>query len=337
MKQLLFILFLAISQQANSQQVIPLQPISQQVIPQHPTSLQPIPLQAIAQLNQPGYYRTQLGDYEVTALSDGTVPIHLHDILTNVSHREIDSLTTLSYQTPTEEASVNAYLLKINGKNILIDAGAAELYGPTLGHLPESLRKIGIAPEQIDAILVTHIHTDHTGGLMLDGKMVFPNATIYISKPEADFWMNEKNKTPRLAKWFKEAEDKVGPYIKAGKVKTFEYGTPLFPGITPIDAHGHTPGHTFYALESKGEKMLFIGDMIHAASIQFPDPAVTINFDVDEKNAAIQRIKTFKDAAAKGYWLAADHISFPGIGHVRPQANGYLWIPINYSTLGSGQ
>jgi glyoxylase-like metal-dependent hydrolase (beta-lactamase superfamily II) len=294
-------------------------------------------LSAQSQMDQPGYYRIQLGDYTITALSDGTVPIHLHDILTNVSHQEIDSLTTLSYQTPTEEASVNSYLLKINGKNILIDAGAAELYGPTLGHLPESLRKIGITPEQIDAVLVTHIHTDHTGGLIINDKMVFPNATIYISKPEFDFWMNAKNYTPRLAKWFKEAADKVGPYQQAGKVKTFEFGTQIFPGITALDAHGHTPGHTCYSLESKGEKMLFIGDMVHAASVQFPDPAVTINFDVDEKTAAIQRQKTFKDAAAKGYWLAADHISFPGIGHVRSQGKGYTWIPITYSTLGSGQ
>lgn len=294
-------------------------------------------LHAQTQMDQPGYYRIQLGDYQLTALSDGTIPIHLHDILTNVSHQEIDSLTSLNYQTPTEEASVNAYLLKINNKNILIDAGAAELYGPTLGHLPESLAKIGISPEQIDAILVTHIHTDHTGGLMLNGKMIFPNATIYISKPELDFWMNEKNNTPRLARWFKEAADKVGPYLKAGKVKTFAYGDQVFPGITALDAHGHTPGHTFYSLESKGAKMLFIGDMIHAASVQIPDPAVTINFDVDEKTAAIQRIKTFKDAAAKGYWLAADHISFPGIGHVRPQGKGYTWIPIHYSTLGDGQ
>jgi glyoxylase-like metal-dependent hydrolase (beta-lactamase superfamily II) len=184
---------------------------------------------------------------------------------------------------------------------------------------------------------IAHIHTDHTGGLMLNGNMIFPNATIYISQPEVDFWMNEKNKTPHLARWFREAADKVGPYLKAGKVKTFEYGEEVFPGITALDAHGHTPGHTFYALESKGETMLFIGDMVHAASVQLPDPAVTINFDVDEKTAAIQRIKTFQDAAAKGYWLAADHISFPGIGHVRAQGKGYNWIPINYSTLGNGQ
>jgi glyoxylase-like metal-dependent hydrolase (beta-lactamase superfamily II) len=291
-------------------------------------------------LNQGGYYSVQIGDYQVIALSDGTIPINLHDLLEGIKPAEIDRLSELNYQTATEEASVNAYLIRTGGKLVLIDAGTAELYGPTLGHLSESLKKIGITPEQIDAVLVTHIHTDHTGGLMQGNRMVFPNATIYISKPEVDFWLTEqsKKKAPaRLSHWFKEAEDKVGPYLKAGKVKNFIYGEELFPGITPLAAPGHTPGHTFYALASKGQRLLFIGDLIHAAAVQFPEPGVTISFDVDAKGAAAQRIKTFRDAAAKGYWLAADHVSFPGIGHVREQGSGFRWVPINYSTLGTGQ
>jgi hypothetical protein len=90
-------------------------------------------------------------------------------------------------------------------------------------------------------------------------------------------------------------------------------------------------------VESKGQKILFIGDLVHAAAIQFPDPLVTINFDVDPNAAAQKRLSTFRDAAAKGYWLAADHIAFPGIGHVRKDVKGFRWIPLNYSTLGTGQ
>jgi glyoxylase-like metal-dependent hydrolase (beta-lactamase superfamily II) len=291
-------------------------------------------------LDQAGYYRIQVGDYEVTALSDGTLPIKLHELLTNITPTEIDRLSKRQFQTATEEASVNAYLIRTAGKLVLVDAGTAELYGPKLGHLSESLKRIGIAPEQIDAVLVTHIHTDHTGGLMQDNRMVFPNATVYISKPEVDFWLKEESrkKAPeRLSHWFKEAEDKVGPYLRAGKVKNFEYGKELFPGITPLPSPGHTPGHTFYSLESKGQRMLFVGDIIHAPAVQFANPSVTIVFDVDSKAAAQQRIKTFTDAAIKGYWLAADHVSFPGIGHVRAEGKGFVWIPLNYSTSGSGQ
>lgn len=299
-------------------------------------------IQASAQttLQQAGYYRVKIGDYEVTALSDGTVPINLHELLTDIKPVEIDRLSKRSYQTATEEASVNAFLIRTGGKLVLVDAGTAELYGPSLGHLSESLERIGVQPKDIDAILVTHIHTDHTGGLMQGDTMVFPNATIYISQPEQDFWLSEESrkKAPeRLKHWFKEAEDKVGPYLKAGKVKNFEYGKVLFPGITPLPTPGHTPGHTFYSLESKGERMVFVGDIIHAAAVQFPQPAVTIVFDVDKNAAAAQRRKAFSDAAQKGYWLAAAHVSFPGIGHVRAQGTGFSWIPVNYSTLGTGQ
>jgi glyoxylase-like metal-dependent hydrolase (beta-lactamase superfamily II) len=295
---------------------------------------------APAQLDQAYYHRMKLGDNEIMALSDGTITIDLHKLLENINPAKIDQLSASSYQTSNEEASVNAYLLKLGGKNILIDAGTGELYGPTLGHLPERLRKIGVPPEAIDIILITHIHTDHTGGLMDGTKMVFPNATLYISKPEVDFWLGEESERKadkRLAHWFKEARDKVGPYLKAGKVKNFVYGKELFPGITPVAAPGHTPGHTFYAVESKGEKMLFVGDMVHASAIQFPVPTVTINFDVDPGAAAKSRIATFGDASEKGYWLAADHIAFPGIGHVIKEGQGFRWIPINYSTLGTGQ
>ncbi len=278
-----------------------------------------------APLDQPRFYRLKVGNMIVTALTDGTIPINLKDLLTDVNPGEIDSLSGRFYQTATEEASVNAYLVQTDGKLILIDAGAAELYGPTLGHITESLKEVGYTPGQINVVLITHIHTDHTGGLMAGNKMVFPNAKIYISKPEMDFWMNPENKRrspERLGHWFDEAEVKVGPYKGAGKVITFGYGKELFPGITPLAAPGHTPGHTFYALESNGQKIVFMGDIIHAPAVQFPDPKVTIIFDVDPKAAAAQRIKAFSDAAKKGYWIAADHVSFPGIGHLRKDGKG---------------
>ncbi len=115
-------------------------------------------------LTQPGYYRAQIGNVEVVALSDGTVPIHLHELLTNTNPSEIDQSLKRYYQTDPVESSVNAYLIKLDDKLILVDAGTSELYGPTLGHLPESLKRVGYRPEQIDAVLITHIHTDHTGG-----------------------------------------------------------------------------------------------------------------------------------------------------------------------------
>jgi glyoxylase-like metal-dependent hydrolase (beta-lactamase superfamily II) len=291
-------------------------------------------------LHQPGYYRMQLGDFEVTALSDGTVPQDVIKLLTNAAPGEIEQLLKLNYMTTPVELSVNAYLVKANNKLILIDAGTADAFGPSLGYLTKSLDNAGYRPDQIDAVLVTHIHPDHIGGLMDGDKMVFPNATIYISKPEADFWLTEESrkKAPEGLKfYFQNAQLKVGPYLKAGKVKTFEYGGELFPGIMPIASPGHTPGHTFYALESKGQKLVFWGDVVHVASVQLTDPSVAIQYDVDPKAAAFQRKKAFNDAAKYSYWVAGDHLSFPGIGHLRRDGSKYVWVPINFSTYGTGQ
>jgi glyoxylase-like metal-dependent hydrolase (beta-lactamase superfamily II) len=288
-----------------------------------------------AHAQQPGYYRMQIGDFEVIALSDGTIPQELPKLLLNTQPNEINNLLGANYLPTTVETSVNAYLVKADNKLILIDAGTGANYGPSLGHLSKSLLNAGYSPDQIDAILITHAHIDHTGGLMEGSKMVFPNATIYISKPEADFWFNEQNKsnaTEKLKPYYQYAEASVGPYLKAGKVKTFEYGQELFPGIMPIASAGHTPGHTFYELSSRGQKLVFWGDIIHAEAIQFADPAVTIEYDVDPAAAAKTRKKAFADAAKNGYWIASDHISFPGIGHVKADGSKFVWLPANYST-----
>ena len=304
------------------------------------------PSMAVAQnassiaLHQPGYYRMQVGDLEVTALSDGTIPQDVVKLLTNAQPGEIGRLLQLNYVTTPVETSVNAYLIKTIDKLILVDAGTADVFGPSLGYLTKSLHNAGYNPEQIDAVLITHIHPDHTGGLMDGDKMVFPNATIYISKPEVDFWFTEEKKQSApegLKYYYQNAAQKVGPYLKAGKVKVFEYGGELFPGITPIASPGHTPGHTFYAIESKGQKLVFWGDIMHVASVQLTDPSVTIQYDIDPKAAAFQRKKAFSDAAKYGYWVAGDHVSFPGIGHLRADGSKYVWVPVNYSTYGTGQ
>jgi len=289
--------------------------------------------------SQAGFYRMNVGDFEVVALSDGTVPLPVFDLLTNIKPCEIERLLSNAYLKAPLDASVNAFLIKPAGntsKLIMVDAGSGELYGPTLNKLVASLKAIGYEPEQITDILLTHIHTDHSGGLMDGSRMVFPNAVVHADKREVDYWLNSANRDKsqgnkeQLVRLFREAAAKVKPYFDAGKVKTFDGDTQLFPGIQSIATPGHTPGHSFYALESKGEKMVFWGDIMHVAEVQFPNPSVTIMFDSDSKAAAAQRKKAFAHAAKNGYWVAPAHVSFPGIGRLRAEGGGYKWIPTAY-------
>ena len=290
-------------------------------------------------LSQAGFYRMKIGDFEVTALSDGTVPLPVFDLLTNVKPVEIERLLSDAFVKAPLDASVNAFLIKPPGKTnklIMVDAGSGELYGPTLNKLVASLKAAGYEPEQITDILLTHIHTDHSGGLMDANRMVFPNAVVRADRREVDYWLTPANRDKskgdkeQLIRLFREAVAKVKPYLDAGKVKTFDGDTELFPGIRSIATPGHTPGHCFYALESRGEKIVFFGDIMHVAEVQFPNPSVTIVFDSDSKAAAIQRQKAFADAAKNGYLIAPAHVSFPGVGHLRADGDGYRWIPLAY-------
>jgi len=300
-------------------------------------TVQPVP----AMQAQPGYYRLKMGDVNITALSDGTVPLDTHPLLLSITAAQTDKLLAAGYQRNPVEASVNAYIIELGSRLVMVDAGTGELLGPTLDRLTTSMRAAGYQSEQFTDILVTHIHSDHTGGLTAGTRRVFPNATLHISQVEADFWLSEANaQNPayaRLQHWFAEAHAKVDPYVKAGKVQFFVGDGPLLPGIRTVAAHGHTPGHTFYVLESQGQKLVFWGDVVHVAAVQFPHPEVTVTFDVDPQLAATVRQQAFADAARHGYWVALDHVSFPGIGHVRAAVAGYEWQPLNYSTLATDQ
>jgi glyoxylase-like metal-dependent hydrolase (beta-lactamase superfamily II) len=290
--------------------------------------------------NQPGYYAMQLGDIRIIALSDGTAPQDLLKLLTNVKPGEIERISKENYQATTIECSVNAYLVQTAGKFVLIDAGTSDVYGKQLGHIKESLANAGIRPEQIDAVLLTHIHMDHIGGIINGNDPAFPNATIYISSKEADFWLNAENRkvvpANQLA-FFDAAQLKLLPIKKMGRLKTFEFGKELFPGITPVAAIGHTPGHTFYSVESKGQKMIFVGDILVSLPVQFNSPHINSVYDLNVQQASETRLKALDYAAKDGYWLAISHASFPGIGHVTKNGKGFNWIPINYSSTGYGQ
>ncbi len=282
--------------------------------------------------NQAGYYRLKIGEIEVIALSDGSIGLDTQLLQTPHRH-QVDAALKLARVVSPLDTSVNAYLVKTAGKLILIDAGTGVLFGPSLNKLPASLKAAGVEPEQITDVLVTHVHTDHTGGLMDGTRRVFANATIRLDQREVAFWLDPQNeaKAPDGMKpFFQQARASLQPYVQAGKVQAFDGATQIVPGLRSVPAPGHTPGHSFYLLESKGERLMFWGDVMHVAEVQFADPSVTIAYDVDPKAAAAQRKRAFADAAERGYLVAPAHMSFPGVGHLRRDGRGYRWMPRPY-------
>jgi glyoxylase-like metal-dependent hydrolase (beta-lactamase superfamily II) len=283
---------------------------------------------------QPGYYRMSLGDFEITALSDGTLALPVDRLLQGTPAENVKRALQRDFLGLPTDTSVHGFLVRTGSKLVLIDTGAGSLLGPTAGRLVARLQAAGYKPQQVDEIYLTHMHLDHAGGLAADGKPVFPNAVVRADKREADFWLSPANleKAPAERKgFFKGAMASLDPYVKAGRFKPFDGETELLPGVRPVPTYGHTPGHTSYALESRGEKLLVWGDLIHVAAVQFPDPWVTITFDSDQDAARTQREKEFAELARASSWIAAAHLSFPGLGHMRRVGEGYVFVPINYS------
>lgn len=286
----------------------------------------------------PGYFRIMIGDFEVTAISDGTMKLPMHDLLTNTTKDKVNEALKKNFVGHPVETSVNAYLINTGEKLVLVDTGAGGLFGPTLGQLMTNLKAAGYQPEQVDHIVITHMHADHLGGLSTGGKMAFPNATVLIDQHDTEFWLSTEkmNFAPEGSRSaFQRAMAMTHPYVQAGKVKTFNGTTELTAGIKAVAAYGHTPGHAVIEVESKNQKLVLWGDLIHLAAVQFEDPTVTISFDSDSTSAMKERQKAYAAAAKAGYLIGAAHISFPGLGYVKtaPDGKGYQFVPVNYTTL----
>jgi glyoxylase-like metal-dependent hydrolase (beta-lactamase superfamily II) len=280
----------------------------------------------------PGFYRMKVGDLEVTTLLDGAAVFDLHWL--TAGKATMDQIATALKEDPhlldTNDA---AFLVNTGHQLILVDAGAGTWFGGgSLGGLATSLRRAGYSPEQVDRVLVTHLHSDHIGGLTTqDGKRVFPNAEVLVSKAESDFWLSQEiaaKAAKDVQPFFQNAQAIAAPYIKAGKWHTFADSDALVDGLRLVSLHGHTPGHTGFEFSSQGKTVFFWGDTIHEELVQLSHPDVTVVFDIDHPAAAQTRNKLLPRLAREGVLVAGPHMPFPGIGRLRKEANGYVWAPV---------
>ncbi len=302
-----------------------------------PVSAQPETARAEQPVEQaPGYYRAMLGDFKITVLTDGTTPVPFGDLLHGASRADLVTSFRNAGEPLDRETSINSFLIDTSERRILIEAGAGRLFGDCCGRLPAMLKAAGYAPESIDAVLLTHVHGDHSGGLTVEGRRAFPNAEVYLAEQEFGYWLSEAAKARAKVshrKMFEEGRAALAPYQAAGRIRTFTAPAMLFPGVRAIAAPGHTPGHSFYEIESRGYRLRVVGDIIHAAEVQLPRPDITIDFDADEARAAKTRTAALAELAGTHELVGAPHISFPGLGHIVRAGAGYAWMPIPYSAV----
>ena len=158
------------------------------------------------------------------------------------------------------------------------------------------------------------------GGLVKDGKRAFPKAKIMVTKPELEFWLDraEKDSSNANAALVKTIAGAYG-----GDIQFFAYGDTVLPGVTALNAAGHTPGHTVFQLEADGKSLLLIGDLIHSAPLQFALPDECARFDMNVPLAVADRKRFLELAAGKNIPVAGVHLPFPGIGMVEKEGKGY--------------
>jgi glyoxylase-like metal-dependent hydrolase (beta-lactamase superfamily II) len=266
----------------------------------------------------------KIGDIEVTALNDGVLATSL-DVVLGMDRAESERLAGKKAGDGVHIA-VNAFLLKLQGKWALVDTGSGNTMGPTLGKLPENLRALGVAPEEIAAVFLTHIHPDHSNGLVDDaGRAIYPNAQLILHEAEARFWLDRDEASgqhERIRRNIAKAAVTIAPYRH--RMRSVREGEAMA-GVSAVPLPGHTPGHTGWLIASGKESLLIWGDLVHLASVQIPRPESGLVFDVDPQAACATRLRMFDRVAADRLTVAGAHLDFPGFGTIVRKGSGFAF------------
>ncbi len=276
--------------------------------------------------------RYQIGAATVHVLSDGFIPVG-PEMLNGVTPDEFATLLQAAHLAPeSHRSAVNAFLIDIGDRRILVDAGTGEIFGPTLGQLPSVMQALGIDPASIDTLVFTHLHGDHIGGTVSPAGNPFANAALHVASADVDFWTSEEIQA-QAPEAFQSAFDLARAALGGfgERVETFDaVATTIAPGLTTVPLPGHTVGHTGLMLESDGALLLIAADLLHVPAVQLPMPGVTIGFDTDQDMARATRLQTMDMVAADGIMMGGSHIALPGLGHLETSGEGYRWTPARH-------
>ena len=265
---------------------------------------------AVAQSNS-NVFTYNAGDFEIILLSEGQ-----RDGGTNTLIGATPEMITEVAPDEKIPGATNAFLIKIAGKNILVDSG----YGRELF---KNLESVGVTPDKVDAILMTHLHGDHVGGLLTEGEVAFPNAEFYLAQPEYDHFINQES-AKKVIEAYRAKLHLFQPEQLGRGANPLDSSLPYIKGIA---AYGHTPGHTVYMVELNGKSFMIWGDLTHSMAVQMPYPKVAVTYDSNKEDAIAYRAKILEYVSKEAIPVAGMHIPFPGIGVISVAGGGYKFNP----------
>jgi glyoxylase-like metal-dependent hydrolase (beta-lactamase superfamily II) len=296
-------------------------------------------LQRTGDLQGAGFYRYKVGDFDVTLLSDGFFPMDPAGLFAqSASADQAAAAAKDAFLQENQPATghVNGLLIQSGRDNILIDTGCGSGFGPTTGKLAARLALAGITPGEITAIILTHLHPDHVGGLVSPiGEFALPNAKVIVTPTEKAFWSQpapdlSKSGVPDGMRPMMIAAASQSLQLTAERLQPIEAGRSVVAGVKLLDAPGHTPGHVAVHLESGPHELVYISDLLHLPQVQFSRPDWHVAFDADPVQATATR-KLFLDRIASNRTLiAGSHLPFPALGHVRARGGAYEWVPATW-------
>ena len=284
-----------------------------------------------ARTQAPGFYRLMVGDLEVTALLDANDPWPqaIDELFPKLTTEQKASLRQRTRAEARNDFSTIAFLVNTGKKLILIDAGGGGTM-PGYGQLFSNLKASGYTPDQVDDIYITHMHPDHVFGLAEGDRRAFPNAVLHADAHELPQWQAAAAKGNKTAMAI---VAKVAPYIAARRFESFEGDTRFSPELSAVASHGHTEGHSFYVIESRGQRMHFWGDFIVNDKVQFEMPEIDPPGEKDAAQGIALRQREFANASRSDDLIAGAHFAFPGVGRVRSLGTTYVWVPVDYAVM----
>jgi len=286
-----------------------------------------------------GVYRRAVGDIDVCLISDGTFPMTppFPTFGANAGEDKVHAALQREFIRPeTTTGHVNTLLVRSGGEVILVDAGCGSLFGPTTGKLLPHLANAGVQPRDVTAVVLTHLHPDHIGGLLGPmGVDLFPSARFLVHEAERAFWADGN---PDFSKsGVPEAMRGSMAQGAAGLLKVMEprlkvitgENKRIADGVEAVAAPGHTPGHIgIHVTGGRADQFLYVSDAVHHYAIVMPNPDWYVAFDTDRDAAVAARRALLDMAASEKLLISGAHLPFPGFGHVRKNGPGYDWVPI---------